>query len=107
MCTPKHTRLAQMILHAQGLILHARNPVDRILQDAGDRPVVLGRTDQDAIGGADRSGEVSLTGAGNPALSCACRASAALKDFLRSEPQMQTTLTGSAMIILAETEGYM
>src|SRR5215831_4961223 len=64
-------RLPQMILHARAaedaaggrlqrhrlvlerLLLHARHPIDRILEAAGDRPIVLGRHDDQPIGAAD------------------------------------------------------
>src|SRR6516162_4796940 len=64
-------RLPQVILHARAaedaagsrlqrhrlvlerLLLHARYPIDRILQTAGDRPIVLGRHDDQPIGAAD------------------------------------------------------
>src|SRR6476620_5695064 len=64
-------RLPQMILHAgsaqnaaggglqrdrlvlERLVLHARYPVDGILQAAGDRPIVLRRDDDQAVGAAD------------------------------------------------------
>src|SRR2546428_2196657 len=64
-------RLPQMILHARAaedpaggrlqryrlvlerLLLHARYPIDRILQAAGDRPIVLGRHDDQSIGAAE------------------------------------------------------
>src|SRR5215510_1648862 len=49
-------RLQRHWLVLERLILHARHPVDRILQAAGDRPVVLRRHDDDAIGAADRVG---------------------------------------------------
>src|SRR5215469_3520945 len=64
-------RLPQVILHARAaedaagsrlqrhrlvlerLLLHARYPIDRILQAAGDRPIVLRRHDDQPIGAAD------------------------------------------------------
>src|SRR5258707_10939516 len=64
-------RLPQMILHARAaedpaggrlqrhrlvlerLLLHARYPIDRILQAAGDRPIVLGRPQYPSIGPPD------------------------------------------------------
>src|SRR5712671_364243 len=64
-------RLAQMILHAgaaeqapcrrlhrhrlagEGLVFHARRPVDRVLEAAWNAPVVFGRHDQDAVGRPD------------------------------------------------------
>src|SRR5712671_1933076 len=64
-------RLAQMILHAgaaeeaprcrlhghrlagEGLVFHARHPVDRVLETTRNAPVVFGRNDQNSVGRPD------------------------------------------------------
>jgi 2-keto-4-pentenoate hydratase/2-oxohepta-3-ene-1,7-dioic acid hydratase in catechol pathway len=52
-------RLQRHRLAGERLVLHARYPIDRVLQHAGYRPVVFGRADQHAVGGADRGGEIA------------------------------------------------